>query len=476
MSITKDAGSRKDSKASIITTGKLEKPQEREASGVYRDKVSWAAVFYKSIPDAVSLAGIKYAFNPREVRWRRILWLVLVAAGFGLMSYQTIERCQFYFSRPMSVDVTVEYHRSVPFPSVAICNVNAFKASLISRTAVGRFLHDYSLSGRKAAERLAQVEASRGILSRFNTSVLYQTFGHRLQDAIMFALWNGERLTMDNFTLKFTDWGLCFAFNDKENGLPPLRVSSYGMSYGLDVKLNVEQDEYFFQPQVRQGVGFQVMLYDYGTEPLIESDGFAVSVGTETFIGAEIIEHHYKEAPEGDCKNKTLKYFDTYGHSECLLECATDFYILHCNCSTIVKTEAPQCSIYKYLSCILPTHELFLQTAPCRCPRPCFSRRYSASVSSLKFPSSLWANVYSGRFSENASHFRENLCAMSVYMKDLSIRQVRQHLDYSFFSLLSDVGGALGLWLGGSVLTFFEVLDLIGHSAFVYTARLSRRR
>ena len=37
----------------------------------YRNKMSWWAIVYKSVPDAVGLAGIKYAFNPGEVRWRR---------------------------------------------------------------------------------------------------------------------------------------------------------------------------------------------------------------------------------------------------------------------------------------------------------------------------------------------------------------------------------------------------------------------
>ena len=37
----------------------------------YRNKVSWWAIVYNSVPQAVSLAGMKYAFNPGEVRWRR---------------------------------------------------------------------------------------------------------------------------------------------------------------------------------------------------------------------------------------------------------------------------------------------------------------------------------------------------------------------------------------------------------------------
>lgn len=45
-----------------------------------------------------------------------------------------------------------------------------------------------------------------------------------------------------------------------------------------------------------------------------------------------------------------------------------------------------------------------------------------------------------------------------------------------FPSFVGDIGGSLGLWLGGSVLTFFEFFDLFSNSIYVYTKRVPNRR
>ena len=43
---------------------------------VYRDKVSWLAIFYRSVPESVNVAGIKYVCNSVEIRWRRLVILI----------------------------------------------------------------------------------------------------------------------------------------------------------------------------------------------------------------------------------------------------------------------------------------------------------------------------------------------------------------------------------------------------------------
>lgn len=37
----------------------------------YIDRMSWFAVLYRFVPDGIGVAGIRYAFNPREIKLRR---------------------------------------------------------------------------------------------------------------------------------------------------------------------------------------------------------------------------------------------------------------------------------------------------------------------------------------------------------------------------------------------------------------------
>ena len=50
---------------------------------------------------------------------------------------------------------------------------------------------------------------------------------------------------------------------------------------------------------------------------------------------------------------------------------------------------------------------------------------------------------------------------MDLFYKELSYEKIEQHEAFQFLSLLSEVGGFLGLLLGASVLTVCEIADYI---------------
>ncbi|XP_071958643.1 uncharacterized protein [Antedon mediterranea] len=56
-------------------------------------------------------------------------------------------------------------------------------------------------------------------------------------------------------------------------------------------------------------------------------------------------------------------------------------------------------------------------------------------------------------------YMRSNLVNMEVYYKTLELETITEQEDYDVFSLICDIGGALGLFFGASLLTFLEALD-----------------
>ena len=55
--------------------------------------------------------------------------------------------------------------------------------------------------------------------------------------------------------------------------------------------------------------------------------------------------------------------------------------------------------------------------------------------------------------------FSENFLQVDIFYKDLSYERVEQQPSFPFLSLLSEVGGFMGLLLGASILTVCELLD-----------------
>lgn len=59
-----------------------------------------------------------------------------------------------------------------------------------------------------------------------------------------------------------------------------------------------------------------------------------------------------------------------------------------------------------------------------------------------------------------SSIVRENLIRLNIFVDSLSITEFKKVPTYGIFDLLADIGGTLGLWLGVSVLTMMELIEL----------------
>lgn len=50
---------------------------------------------------------------------------------------------------------------------------------------------------------------------------------------------------------------------------------------------------------------------------------------------------------------------------------------------------------------------------------------------------------------------------MEIFYKELNYEHIQQQISFQTLTLLSEIGGLLGLLLGASVLTVFEFIDFV---------------
>ena len=142
----------------------------------------------------------------------------------------------------------------------------------------------------------------------------------------------------------------------------------------------------------------------------------------------------------------------------------------------------------------------------CRCAQPCQETIYEKSLSLSYWPSELYQmsavqslyknqtmssalknahklltniiekyNVKYANISEVMDYFKDDLIAINrattlihgnllkldIYFEDLYVEELNQIPAYGLENLLADIGGTLGLWMGISVLTIAELIELI---------------
>ena len=84
-----------------------------------------------------------------------------------------------------------------------------------------------------------------------------------------------------------------------------------------------------------------------------------------------------------------------------------------------------------------------------------------------------WLNVLQSNGSQRVAMFRENVAKIEIHPKKSRSMLITEKEAYPAITFFSDIGGILGLYLGMSLLSVCELLQLI---AFVRLVRLRRRK
>ena len=62
---------------------------------------------------------------------------------------------------------------------------------------------------------------------------------------------------------------------------------------------------------------------------------------------------------------------------------------------------------------------------------------------------------------------------VDIFYQEISYEEIEQNIAFEFLSLLSEIGGFLGLLLGASVLTVFELVD---HMSLTFLNKLNAQK
>lgn len=120
-----------------------------------------------------------------------------------------------------------------------------------------------------------------GNITGVSLNDLYDTSSHKKKDFIEKCTWKGKVCKDDDISEQFTDMGVCFTFNAKND----MFIEQSGPGYGLTLALNIEQYEYTKNPE--NGVGVKLLVHDVNDRPLVEEKGISVSPGLYSFISVE---------------------------------------------------------------------------------------------------------------------------------------------------------------------------------------------
>ena len=259
-----------------------------------------------------------------------------------------------------------------------------------------------------------------------------------------------------------------------------------GSKYGLHLEMYVGKTDRHFT----HSSGLKAFVHDSKIDPDFSKDGILVPIGFETDV--VISQTNYKRI--GDCiKNATnfddmtsdlarrnFRFYETYSRKYCLLCCLNIYINEMCDCNiSVYRIEDTSRYSLDDLKCIDNYSAQFYAndtlTLDCfeKCPPQCESASYSMSSSQATYPSKFYENLIQIFFDHwngkkpheynftKLDNMKDSSLAVNFFLMDKGHNLITEFPIKTFGQLLTDIGGLLGLWIGGSLLTLFEMVDLL---------------
>ncbi|RNA26674.1 acid-sensing ion channel 1 isoform X2 [Brachionus plicatilis] len=427
----------------------------------------------------------------------KIIWTILTILSTGVCAYLIAENIVNYFKYEVTTKTRVISEFKPLFPTVTICNSNyftsEFSVGFIDKLKNNSILIN-PLTGQ--FELLAKIQSNQPELEYGK-----KNFGDSLNKLIVNcqSVYQPCNLSQFNFFLH-TNYGNCYQYNsgfDLEGRKIDLSTSMFAdRLYGVKLILNVSvPDSLKF---INPNSGALIFVHNHTTSPFMV-DPIAVSPRTETNIALARTFYESQPKPYSKCDEKTndinsydSEYFkivhkNTKGYSQalCVYQCFQKLFIDKCNCFVANYPcfyESKPCSFFTSQDCVnqvfqmLQNEDYLENECTIKCPLECEGMRFDKVISLTRFSNSEFEKVLSEYSGPGSVYFNQSidsndLAAVNIYYNDLGYTSFTENPSINVVGLFSSIGGVAGLFLGVSVLTLVEVIEILMQIFFVIAER-----
>ncbi|XP_072571589.1 acid-sensing ion channel 1B isoform X2 [Paramormyrops kingsleyae] len=432
-----------------------------------------------------SLHGTNHIFvEGKKFGIRQGLWALVFLLSVSVFIVQVVDRVMYFLQYDRITMLDEREAKELVFPAITFCNYNTFRRSQISYSDLlfmGQLLgYEDSMA---PGIPLAPEPERKG--ARFSLDEFFNRTRHRIEDMLLDCRFRGRKCGTEQFREIFTRYGKCYTFNSGLDGRPLLITTKGGTGNGLEIMLDIQQDEYLpvwgETDETSFEAGIKVQIHSQDEPPFIDQLGFGVAPGFQTFVSCQEQRLTFLPPPWGDCKSSAMDsdFFSTYSITACRIDCETRYLVENCNCRMVhMPGDAPYCTPEQYKDCADPALDFLVERDNdyCVCDTPCSLTRYGKELSFVKIPSKASAKYLAKKFNKSEQYISDNILVLDIFFEALNYETIEQKKAYELAGLLGDIGGQMGLFIGASILTILELFDYLYEVIKYKVCRCTRRK
>lgn len=256
---------------------------------------------------------------------------------------------------------------------------------------------------------------------------------------------------------------------------------------GLQIEMIIGKEDNYESFVIEKGV--RVFIYNH-TTAYSDNDSVNIAVGKETSINLRKKIQTKKPKPFSDCViidntkpnssmsdfyNVFIKSNLTYRQQDCLTLCYQMLLIKECECFDIgvgffnlFQIDSPHACQKKESSCIekIFRHPIHNYYKICyeKCPIECHTVDYDFEVNFAGYPTATHLKrIKKTRptLMGHIDHSEDKVLKVNIHFNQMNYEKVVEEAALTMASLLANIGGILGLFLGFSVMSMFEIVEII---------------
>ena len=307
-----------------------------------------------------------------------------------------------------------------------------------------------------------------------------------------------------------------------ENGWSSIVLSGSGM-LDKNTEIRMLPGLHEWRSAVSASEGVRVVIHPPNTNPYPFTEGYDVPPGFSASFGIHLRKNIRMGIPHGNCSNMD-RFGDgskRYRLMSCQKMCMQIYIVEQCGCAdvglpvTFLPSNVSLCrdnqnfpekcifeasqdcldsmmALHSRIQCARSTKASITKNTTameqCACFPPCDEISYDVSYSLSKWPAAGYEGdaaffdvfgieKFSERFNKtetlgkyklfeeyfnvsNRERTMKDFARLNVYIADSNVVKTQESQDYTRNQLVSDIGGQLGLWVGISIITLAEVLEL----------------
>ena len=468
---------------------------------------------------AQTIMRIVYSEKPLA----KCVLLVCLVMTCSLSSYLIIETCMAYFTYEVNTAVRTSFEVPTLFPKVTLCSYNQFSTGYaveFLKEVNREHAPDVDMFDEEQLKNMTYSEMFM-LFDRINTAAINKMnkknfsntdrkkLGHSLEDILLSCSYNYEPCSVADFVWTFDrQMGNCYVFNSG-NGAELRKAAESGPDSGLmvDLYMNFHEKLTLFNSFTSSRAAI-VRLENSSYLNVHYLDGIRISPGMASFVSIDrtfkfVLSKPYSNCdldlsatPTGTSYSEIFQkiYHSPYEYSQrmCFEQCIQQYLNEKCNCtdsSVVSLFEANECDIDD--ECIENFYgsevnmSRFIQNN-CRspCPLECNSTEFQAHVTFSQLVGDSYVHFISNRSNLlaefvtrplNKDTARESIVQLNLFYNSLSYTVLSESPKMDLISLLAAIGGHMGLFLGISVLSLFELVEVLIEMVYLYRHKQKSR-